>query len=676
MLGRGLNVVPAGRSTGSTASLDVLLDTTGVTAVATVEPDESGRSRLVIRSGRLRNPRATVALEGALVSASGPARLADRPGDLAPAKRQLRAGLQLLVLPRCTPADFTTDDLANLLGADLLVTTTVSAGIARWLPHLRGVGLPGRRVHPGEAFLVSCRDDTTIASPSLLGPPIARIAAVASSVVGEVIRLDGAASSFPTRTGTSTFRWSIGSGSAVLGSPSAPVTTCVASLPGSLVVSLAVSDGCSLASTSATIAVGMRPNRPPQLANRSVAVAMPLEFTLDAREATDPDGDQLTFFWRQVGGPQVELSNPDSPNPRFTPQLEGQYDFVVTADDGNGTPVHATVTVRARRGDVEIYNNGVWIAKAVDDPGIPEPPMEIVLDGRMVGRRQRIDFIHRVGTSFSWPVFFVIYSSGYLRLKPLLFGSDGSFGSSIVLGPAVFLRDGRLFNNPVLTRISIGTSTLSPATGKGDVTVTLDAAFGAFGGGNATPLNALMTTKYDLLLREPGDPPAPVVELTASFEVRAPFELDALRAALGDAWRWIRYSGMWISPECRDCSALEFTGAGGVPNRIAFSTASFGRSLFATATDLGGTKLDLLQARDGSCPVLNNFRTPSLRIELKTPAPPMRVQGFVTGTSNPNDDNVSAHVQPRELPLVWPSGTTGSLGLTLTTTLGEFESRR
>jgi hypothetical protein len=41
------------------------------------------------------------------------------------------------------------------------------------------------------------------------------------------------------------------------------------------------------------------------------------EVVLDASNSYDPDRDELTFSWRQIGGPDVELSYPDQKTARF-----------------------------------------------------------------------------------------------------------------------------------------------------------------------------------------------------------------------------------------------------------------------------------------------------------------------------------------------------------------------
>ena len=39
--------------------------------------------------------------------------------------------------------------------------------------------------------------------------------------------------------------------------------------------------------------------------------------TLDGRESSDPDGDELTYLWTQIEGPQVTLITPNSERPTF-----------------------------------------------------------------------------------------------------------------------------------------------------------------------------------------------------------------------------------------------------------------------------------------------------------------------------------------------------------------------
>jgi hypothetical protein len=69
---------------------------------------------------------------------------------------------------------------------------------------------------------------------------------------------------------------------------------------------------------------------------------------LDAGASFDPDGDQLTFAWRQISGPAVVLSAADRANVTFdAPFVPGDQllTFEVTVDDG---VAHATDAVAVR----------------------------------------------------------------------------------------------------------------------------------------------------------------------------------------------------------------------------------------------------------------------------------------------------------------------------------------
>lgn len=66
--------------------------------------------------------------------------------------------------------------------------------------------------------------------------------------------------------------------------------------------------------------------------------------------ATDPQGMQLSFSWRQLSGSPVELSAASSPNPSLVPPVAGTYEFEVTATASDGrasTPARVRLTASA-----------------------------------------------------------------------------------------------------------------------------------------------------------------------------------------------------------------------------------------------------------------------------------------------------------------------------------------
>ncbi len=96
----------------------------------------------------------------------------------------------------------------------------------------------------------------------------------------------------------------------------APVVDPSVPPPVRLVFELIVSDGRAESDPDlVTITVNRRPIAnagPDQRVDEGTTV------TLDGTASRDPDGDVLTFRWRQVAGPTVALSDPTSPRPQFT----------------------------------------------------------------------------------------------------------------------------------------------------------------------------------------------------------------------------------------------------------------------------------------------------------------------------------------------------------------------
>lgn len=70
---------------------------------------------------------------------------------------------------------------------------------------------------------------------------------------------------------------------------------------------------------------------------------------LDGTDSTDDDGDSLSFRWRQLSGPSVELLSERTATPSFSAGEEGEaYIFALTVQDEKGGSATDTVTVATK----------------------------------------------------------------------------------------------------------------------------------------------------------------------------------------------------------------------------------------------------------------------------------------------------------------------------------------
>lgn len=80
--------------------------------------------------------------------------------------------------------------------------------------------------------------------------------------------------------------------------------------------------------------------------------------TLDGSTSSDPDGEDLSFDWRQVSGALVDLRDAQTAAPSFTASAEGTCEFELVVSDGQASSVPDRVVVRV----LELNNAPVAIA--------------------------------------------------------------------------------------------------------------------------------------------------------------------------------------------------------------------------------------------------------------------------------------------------------------------------
>ena len=117
--------------------------------------------------------------------------------------------------------------------------------------------------------------------------------------------------------------------------------------------------------------------------------------TLDGTGSYDPDGTgALTYQWRQVSGPNAVLSNPDTPEPNFTPSAEAIYVFELKVFDGSLYSQPDNVTI--------IVGNRAPVADAGDNQAC-RPQEQVTLNGLRSYDPDAGDVITYSWTQFSGP---------------------------------------------------------------------------------------------------------------------------------------------------------------------------------------------------------------------------------------------------------------------------------
>jgi hypothetical protein len=123
---------------------------------------------------------------------------------------------------------------------------------------------------------------------------------------------------------------------------------------------LEVSDGQSeiITSSSLRISVTQAPPTASVIADPFFEYGDSLRIVLDGTGSQDPDGDALTYFWRQLSGPTVALANTGSASPSFQALAPADYvfeflvaDFVEGQGDSSNV-VRVSVRVNDRAGRV------------------------------------------------------------------------------------------------------------------------------------------------------------------------------------------------------------------------------------------------------------------------------------------------------------------------------------
>jgi large repetitive protein len=199
-------------------------------------------------------------------------------------------------------------------------------------------------------------------------PPVAHAGEAGEVDENEQYQLDGTRSSDPDSDDL-TFLWAQVAGPAtLLSSPRLESPTFIAPEVGEdtpVVFELLVSDGQAISEPSTVEILVRQVNQPPVAhAGDDQAVVSGGETALDGSESSDPDGDELTYAWTQVAGPEITVSAADVVGPTFVaPEVEEDTTLVfeLTVSDAEASSGPDVVQI------LVVQGNQPPVADAGDD---------------------------------------------------------------------------------------------------------------------------------------------------------------------------------------------------------------------------------------------------------------------------------------------------------------------
>ncbi|TKJ38696.1 MAG: hypothetical protein CEE38_03045 [Planctomycetes bacterium B3_Pla] len=150
-----------------------------------------------------------------------------------------------------------------------------------------------------------------------------------------LITLDGSGSFFYDPTGTTTFEWEQLVGPEVqLSNPAGMNAQFMPDSDSEYRFALVVGDGTHNSGPDEVLIIVY--NRPPVAdAGPDQSIShIPAVVTLDGSGSYDPGDATLTYYWRQIDGPAVELSDENTAGPTFVPPETGVCTFELVVSDG------------------------------------------------------------------------------------------------------------------------------------------------------------------------------------------------------------------------------------------------------------------------------------------------------------------------------------------------------
>ncbi len=316
----------------------------------------------------------------------------------------------------------------------------------------------------------------------------------------------------------------------------------------------------------------------------------------------------------------------------------------------------------------EMFNDGVWVIKKLRAL-IPEDPFEVLINGKSMGMTKLLSFAKRVSNTSRFPQVLVIYSSGYLRLKP---GADPTpplpFGQSLVLGPAISGTSAScpkktLFFHPQIERVAIDTSQLiQGGTSRMLIRITSSRANRL---GKSRTTNQIMELAWLLTLEEPHEL-ATTLHVAGTFEFTEDVIPDPVQTKTFESVRLLQISTMFIDHVRHDVDTLRLHTGNDIVT-LSYDSSLANLLLPVTPSLLNPTMpmFDSIHADDAGRP---NGNTPSYRIRINSitgpTAGPIMVRAFFNSSQNRRHDNMGLWAF-QQAPASIKKGTTGNIDYTV-----------
>ena len=304
--------------------------------------------------------------------------------------------------------------------------------------------------------------------------------------------------------------------------------------------------------------------------------------------------------------------------------------------------LHGLTPGVARAHTTEFFNDGSWALVAAD--AALEAPVPIFHNGALIGGHNHkvIEAFDQVPGTGSFPLVFVdLHANTFLRntyQKPG--GSGGALGTSVV-GSASFRTGAGLQFIPTVTRGDVTTNGFF-----GRYHSDIDGSFGS---------QASINTLRDF--------PDPVIGKTTvglSVDFTADQNINLAGGAFtgNDRFRMMTVSSMFSSSTVYDADMLRYEDTNGDIQTLQLTTTTARNTHLFTAPDEVGGWIELIKS-PGSTWFSDS---PTIRIDLTNKGGlRLGVQGFLAGTTNPNDDSLSVWLEWLDAPNTITSGT--SLGI-------------